>query len=195
MHCLDNSLKIPCPSSCTKHSQMVPPVGVGANYTWYGRLEYSEYLPRRHFGNIYCEYSQYIKVLYLEYCMNSKYFGVRHRWYCMYSGFCSAHTPSTRSIWAFSSAHTPSTRSILAACTPILSVLGVCSILGASVQPRSFSPSFFLCVSYTHAASGLLSRSMELLAIRKSSVCTQNRGPLCPLHSFPFSCILPCERA
>ena len=29
----------------------------------------------------------------------------------------------------------------------------------------------------------------------KSSVCTQNRGPLCPLHSFPFSCILPCERA
>ena len=97
---------------------------------------------------------------------------------CLYSGSCTTHAPSTRSIWAFSSAHTPSTRSILAACTPILSVLGVCSILGASVQPRSFSPSFFLCVSYTDAASGLLSRSMELLAIRKSSVCTQNRGPL-----------------
>ena len=37
-------------------------------------------------------------------------------------------------------------------------------------QHRSFCPSF-ICISYMHAASGLLSWSMELFAFCKSSVC------------------------
>ena len=39
-----------------KHSQTVPPVGVGAHYFRWGQFECLEY--RQYFGNRYCEYSQ-----------------------------------------------------------------------------------------------------------------------------------------
>ena len=48
-----------------KRTQMAPPVGVGANYVRWGQLEYLVLAVLRE--NMYCEYFQYIEVLYCGY--------------------------------------------------------------------------------------------------------------------------------
>ena len=56
------------------------------------------------FGNMYCEYSQYLEVPDCGYFLYYKYFVLR---YCGYIFACAlgvlyAHTLSTLSLWAFS---------------------------------------------------------------------------------------------
>ena len=80
--------------SAQNHSQMVPPVGVGENYFRWGQLEYFKHW--QCFGNMYCEYSQYLEVLYHGYFLypSTSYFDAAGTYLPVLSGFRAAHTLS-----------------------------------------------------------------------------------------------------
>ena len=142
VHRVDNS----GPLCGTKHSQLVPRVGVGANYFRWGQLEYLralavlwEYVLRGicTARNMYCEYSHYLKVLNCGYCLYSTYFGVR---YCGYTFTCALGVPYCSYSQHSQYLSLLSTRSILAASTLIISVLGRRVVLEhLSVKPSVYS--------------------------------------------------------
>ena len=73
--------------------------------------------------------------------------------------------------------------------------LPLVSILMYKVQPCALSPPLFVCISYMHAASGLLSWSMELLPFFASRQFVPIIVELlCPLHSLFVLFFLVSER-
>ena len=126
----------------TKHSQIVPRVGVGANYFRWGQLEYLEH----------CSISIYflrgigtantLEVLYCGYCLYSKCFVFRY-YGCIFAcalgaRYCSSYAHYSQYLGLLSIRH------ILAASTPILSVvLGLRLFLERlSVKPSLCYPEY-----------------------------------------------------
>ena len=107
----------------TKHSQIVPRVGVGANYFSLGTTRVLRALQCFALCSArkrYCEYS--LEVLYCGYCLYSKCFVFRYYGYILACAlgvrYCSySHYSQYLGLL--------STRNILAASSPILSVLGL----------------------------------------------------------------------
>ena len=123
--CAQAAWILSCPLFCRKRSHMVSWMGVGASCTRWGS-----------WSAVFRECSLRVLAVFrgspdFWVLPVLKFFGGRYCGYCLYSGSCTAYTPSARSIWACSTAstNTPSTRNTYPTSIPILSVLGMRSVL------------------------------------------------------------------